>query len=151
VVAPGGAAAYQSALRQDLAQRKLAGTALLSSSQVVTSATTRRQMRTGQVDSQVLIVLTSMASTARVSIVSFGDSGPGAGASSPLRSAELTVAATMTDSASSALLGQMIGFLRAQAPPYRPAQARLITLAGGQPALRLEFAAPGPLGLLNNP
>lgn len=150
VIAPGGAAAYQSALRQDLAERKMAGAALVGSAQVVTSATARRQMQTGQVDSQVLIVLTNMASMARVSIISFGDSGPGAGASSPLRSAELTVAAKMPDRASTALLRQMLGFLRAQASPYRPAQAGLITLAGGRPALRLEFAAPSPLGLLDS-
>jgi hypothetical protein len=128
----------------------MAGAALVGSAQVVTSATARRQMQTGQVDSQVLIVLTNMASMARVSIISFGDSGPGAGASSPLRSAELTVAAKMPDRASTALLRQMLGFLRAQASPYRPAQAGLITLAGGRPALRLEFAAPSPLGLLDS-
>ena len=32
--------------------------------------------------------------------------------------------------------------------PYQPAQAAIVHLPGGQMALRIDFAAPGPLGLL---
>jgi hypothetical protein len=38
--------------------------------------------------------------------------------------------------------------VHAQRPPYLPAQAGIIQPAGGESVLRIEFAAPSPLGLL---
>jgi hypothetical protein len=42
----------------------------------------------------------------------------------------------------------MITFLRAQRDPYLAAHIQTMRLAGGQNILRIEFAAPSPLGLL---
>jgi hypothetical protein len=150
VVAPDGAAAYRSSLRQDVAARKSAGSELTSGTRVLASAAALKQLRAGRVDAQVLIVLTNMASMAPVSIVSFGDSGPGAGASGPLRAVELTVAKQMSIQASAGLLGQMLSFLEAQKAPFRPALAEMTTLGDGRPALRLQFCAPSPLGLFDS-
>jgi hypothetical protein len=153
VVAPDGAAAYRLALRQDLAARKSAGAELAGSTGIRVSGTAREQLRSGQVDSQIMIVLSGMATTSThpLSIVSFGDSGPGAGAGGPLRAAELTVAAQVPAQAGAALLAQMLEFLKAQQAPYRPALAEVTTLPDGRPALRLQFCAPSPLGLLDSP
>src|SRR5262249_38936676 len=57
VVAPHGAAAYQTALHADLAARKISGAALLNYSRVTVSATARSQLVAGQVDSRLLLAL----------------------------------------------------------------------------------------------
>ena len=51
-------------------------------------------------------------------------------------------------------LAASLTLVRAQNAPYQPAQAAIVRLPGGegvtrgQPALRIDFAAPSPLGLL---
>ena len=45
-------------------------------------------------------------------------------------------------------LRSLASFLRAQLLPFRPAVVTEFRLPGGSPALRVEFAAPSPLGLL---
>jgi hypothetical protein len=153
VVAPDGAAAYRLALSQDVTARKSAGAELAGSTGIRVSGIAREQLRSGQVASQIMIVLSGMATTSThpLSIVSFGDSGPGAGASGPLRAAELTVAPKVAAQASATLLRQMLAFLQAQQAPYRPALAEVTTLPDGRPALRLQFCAPSPLGLFDSP
>jgi hypothetical protein len=42
----------------------------------------------------------------------------------------------------------MLAFLRAQIRPYQAARAWTVRLASGAYVLRIEFAAPSPLGLL---
>jgi len=148
VVAPRGAAAYRSALRADIAARRTAGTALLSSTQVTASAPARRQLLAGQVDARLLIVITTMASQNPIFVEAFGDAGPGASAGSPLRSADLAGTASPQGSDRSAVLRQMIDFLSAQQPPYRPARAVIARLPSGQAVVSVEFAAPSPLGLI---
>ena len=51
------------------------------------------------------------------------------------------------------MLNSLRGFLQAQQPPYLPASTQIVPVAGGQSALRIQFGAPSPLGLLspNNP
>jgi hypothetical protein len=75
-------------------------------------------------------------------VVAFGDGSPGA-AVIPLRSAVL-YGGTGGPAAS---LTALHTFLRAQQPPYLPAATQIVPVAGHS-ALRIEFAAPGPLGLL---
>jgi hypothetical protein len=41
-----------------------------------------------------------------------------------------------------------LALVRAQRAPYQPARAGAVRLAGGQAGLVIDFAAPGPLGLL---
>jgi hypothetical protein len=140
VVAPNGPAAYEAALNTDVQNRKQAGAELLGSPRVVAAASARRQMLAGQVSSQLLIVMTSLATLHPVDILAFGDSAPGASAGIPLRSAELSE----TDGA--AVVQKWLSFLRVQRNPYLPAVMQT-TRVDGQPVLLIEFAAPTPLGL----
>jgi len=82
--------------------------------------------------------------------VAFGDAGPGFGADSPLRSAELADTGGTAGTSASAYLRSVLAFLHAQRAPYLPARAGTVRLAGGRTVLRIEFAAPSPLGLLGN-
>ena len=140
VVAPNGPAAYQAALNTDVFNRRQAGAALLGSPRVVASASARRQMLAGQVSSQLLIVMASLATFHPVDILAFGDLAPGASAGVPLRSAELS------ESDGAAVVQKWLSFLRGQKNPFLPAVMRTIRV-GGKPVLLIEFAAPTPLGL----
>ena len=144
VIAAGGAAAYLSALRADQQQRKSAGAALTASSRIMATAAARRQLDTGQVAAQLLLVITNVAAMRPVDILAFGDFGPGATASMPLRSAYLA------SNGGAATARQILAFLHEQRGLYRPAHAKLTRL-DGHSALFIEFAAPTPLGLINGP
>ncbi|HEY2688323.1 MAG TPA: hypothetical protein VGJ50_07765 [Streptosporangiaceae bacterium] len=144
VTAPDGPAAYRSALSKDLAARKQAGAELLSGSRITTSPAARRAIAAGRVDSRLLIVIVTMAAEQHISIVSFTNAGPGAGADSPFRAAEL-VGPSATDR--STFTQPMISLLQAQSAPFLPAQAHVVQLRG-QVGLYIEYTAPSPLGLL---
>jgi hypothetical protein len=150
-IAPHGAAAYAAALSADLLARKTSGAELLRSERIFVSAAARRQLSAGQVDSRLLITIAGMAALHPVRIVAFGDPAPGAGAGSPLRSADLADADAAPGAGSSAYVRSMLAFLHAQHAPYLPAHTGAVRRASGQTVLRIEFAAPGPPGLLNPP
>jgi hypothetical protein len=95
VIAPRGAAAYSSALRADIQARKMGGTLLLDSPRVTMSATARRQLADGQIDSRLLVAIVGLAAHRPVSIVAFGDLPPGASPGIPFRSADLAPPAGM--------------------------------------------------------
>ena len=59
---PGGAAAYESALRADLAARRAAGSQLLRNRHIQCTAPDTGQLRAGQVDSRLLATLAALAS-----------------------------------------------------------------------------------------
>jgi hypothetical protein len=147
-IAQHGVAAYEAALRADLRARKASGAHLLSSGRVVVSAAAWRQLSAGQVDSRLLITIAGMAAIYPVHIVGFDDAGPGASAGSPLRSADLADTGGTLGVSASAYVRSMLAFLRTQPAPYLPAHAGTARLAGGQTVLRIEYAAPSPLGLL---
>ena len=149
-VAPDGAAAYQAALAGDLAARRVVGRELLGNPQLRVSPAARAALRAGQVNPRLLTTLavlaaTSPASTGPVRVSAFGDSGPGASAGMPLRSAQITVPSR----AGLGRLRAMIAFVRAQRPPYLPARALITPGAGGSPVLSIGFSAPSPAGLLH--
>jgi hypothetical protein len=152
VIAPDGAAAYLRALGEDQATRRSGGLQLLQSPRLNISAAARLQLRAGLVDTRVMIAIVSMSDQFRfpVSVLAFGDAGPGAaGADSPLRSAELAGPPDAGVAQSSVDVQQMLSFLRAQRKtPYAAAWAQTGRLASGRPVLRVLFAAPSPLGLL---
>jgi hypothetical protein len=150
-IAPDGAAAYRSALSADLHARKAAGAQLLRNKRIVAPATARRLLSAGRVDSRLLITIAVSADVQPVAIVSFGDSGPGAGLGSPLRSADLAQTDRGSAVGAAAFIRALLAFLNAQRGPYRPARVELLRLPGGKPVLRVEFAAPSPLGLLVPP
>jgi hypothetical protein len=148
VVAPQGAAAYKAAVSVDLQARTLGGAGLARNPRIDASAISRTQLRAGRVDSRVLAILAALAATHPVSVVGFSDSGPGAGAASPLRSAELAWSSEPAAAGHPRSVRAMVALLDAQLAPFRPARIALVNLADGRLAVRVEFTAPSPLGLL---
>ena len=138
---PGGAAAYQAALRADLASRRSAGAQLLRNWRIHFTAPDAAQLRAGEVDSRLLATLAALASQYTFRVTSFSDASPGA----RVLFREVTITSEARNGAAD--LGAALAIVRAQAPPYLPAHA-VVQTAGGQPALSIEFAAPSPLGLL---
>ena len=144
VIYPQGAAAYAAALRQDIAQRKANEVTLLENQRVTAPPAARRQLQGGQVDSRLLLILGQLASQQRLSIVAFGDRGPGASPGVPLRSADLAVTG---DAAARAR--QMASFAHQLQDFFASARIRAVRLANGQEAVQVAFAAPSPFGVLN--
>jgi hypothetical protein len=143
VIAPQGAARYLTQLRTDQQARKTNGVALLTSGRVATSAAARQQLASGEVDSRLMVVLSFLTtSPIRLHVVSFGDSGPGATAGMPLRSATLV--------GSAASLRSIVASLNTPQAPFRPSRTEM-TQDDGQPALVIEFAAPTPLQVFGSP
>jgi hypothetical protein len=148
VVAPDGAPVYVSGLRADLSARQAVGAQLLRNSKIAVSSSARPQLASGMVDSRLLVTLATMADDVHpLQIASFGGASRGASPGVPLRTAVLLAAATGPGGRAAAL-NSLRGFLQAQQPPYLPASTQIVPVAG-QSALRVQFAAPTPLGLLN--
>jgi len=147
-VAPDGAAAYLSQLRADVAARASVGGELLHNPAVQADPPARQQLSAGGVDPRLIATIGILAALHPVHLVSFGDLSPGASPGVPLRSAVL-YGVTHGVTAGNASLGSLRALLLAQRPPYRPAGIGTVRLAAGRSALRLWFAAPVPLGLLD--
>jgi hypothetical protein len=149
VVAPHGAAAYQTAASADLTARETSGRALLQVPDVVASATARKQLMAGQVDSRLLLAIADLAADLPVDIVDFGNIAPGEDPDIPLRFADLAVneqAATRLKS--SAYVRSVVADLGTVSMQFRPASTETVALPSGQKVLRVQFTAPSPLGLL---
>jgi hypothetical protein len=139
---PGGAAAYGSALRADLAARKAAGSQLLRNRRLTFTARDAGRLRAGEVDSRLLATLAALAFQDTFRAAAFGDASPGA----QVLFRDVTI--TRGGGNGTAGLAAALAIVRAQAPPYLPAHAAIVHLATGHNALSIEFAAPSPLGLL---
>jgi hypothetical protein len=145
VVAPHGAAAYRAALNADLAARKTSGAALLKYPQITVSATARSQLVAGRVDSRLLLALALLAGSQPIDIVRFGNLGPGASPGVPLRFADLAEnlpAAHMNEAAYARAAWAILDGPDARIRPARAVSGPV----QGQAVLRVEFAAPSPLG-----
>ncbi len=134
-VEPGGASAYRAALRADLAARRAAGSQLLRNSRIRFTGPGAAQLRAGDVDTRLLATLASLASQYSFRVTGFGDASPGA----PVLFREVSITGVGRGVAAA------LAMIRAQNPPYLPAQAAAV----GQSGLSIEFAAPSPLGLLS--
>jgi hypothetical protein len=145
-VAPGGAAAYRAALAADWAARRKAAAELMKSPRIHAGDAAMQVLRAGMVDSRVLITLAALAASHPVNVMAFGDAAPGAAAGVPLREMEITGARGPAHR--TAELRRMRSFVLAQRAVFLPAHVTLVRLAGGAAALRIEFGAPSPLGLL---
>jgi hypothetical protein len=148
VIAPRGAAAYSAALRADVQARKQSGTELLHSQRIAVSPAARGPLSRGEVDSRLLVTISGLSAGQQVSVVGFGDVGPGASPGVPLRSADLAETVGLGGPSRAARVQSMLAFLRVQRRPYQAARARTVRLASGAYVLRIEFAAPSLLGLL---
>jgi hypothetical protein len=139
---PGGSAAYQRAVTADLAARRSAGAQLLHSQRIAVAGPAAGQLQAGQVDSRLLIMLAMLASQHPWRVVAFGGASPGVAVTqAPFRQVTIT-------GPDAGDLAASLAMVRAQRAPYQPAQAAIVRLPGGQAALRIDFAAPSPLGLL---
>jgi hypothetical protein len=145
-----GAAAYRARLGADLLSRKTSGAELLRSSRIALAPIARRDLSAGRVDSRLLIAITEMASVHPMYIINFGSAAPGADPDLPLRFADLAEGGRARDQfgRSAGYVRSVVSFLRAQRIPFRPAHVTTVHLAWGTKALRVEFPAPSPLGLL---
>ena len=147
-VSPGGAAAYRSALSADVQARRRSGAELLlRNKRLAVSATARRQLIAGQVDSRLIMTVANLASLHPVTIVAFGDAGPGASPGIRLRSADLAETGGPPLTHTSPYIREVLKQLSSMTSPYRPAAVALVPTAGGQKVLRIEFTAPSRLGL----
>jgi hypothetical protein len=145
-----GAATYRARLGADLLSRKTSGAELLHSSRIAMAPIARRDLSAGRVDARLLIAITEMASVHPMYIIDFGSVAPGADPDLPLRFADLAESGREHDqlAQSAGYVRSMVSFLHAQRIPFRPAHVATVHLAGGTKALRVEFPAPSPLGLL---
>jgi hypothetical protein len=150
VIFPRGAAAYASALRKEIADRKTAGSSLLLLGPITASAAARQELQGGQVDSRLLLTLAELASQWPVTIVAFGDRAPGASHGIPFRSADLVVTGAKASPASAGQLRLMSDFVHQLGDYFAGAQIQTVQLASGQRVVQIEFTAPGRFGLLGS-
>jgi hypothetical protein len=141
---PGGTAGYASALRADLAARRAAGAQLLHSGRIQVGPQGAAQLRAGEVDARLLVMLAALASLQPVRVIAFGDAAPGA----PVPSVQLPLRQVTIATAGGRGLAAALAMVRAQRAVYQPASVTTVGLASGQAGLRIEFAAPSPVGLL---
>jgi hypothetical protein len=151
VIAPKGAVAYENALAAEQKISKTVGTGLVTSRQITVTPAAKAAMTAGRVDSRALIVITALASEHPIDILSFAGAYAGMSANAPLRVVDLDETDAAAHLSQSAYLRSMVELLRVQPVIYRPLRVSTISLASGQKALQIEFAAPSPLGLLNPP
>jgi len=150
VIFPRGAAAYATALRREIADRKAAGASFVQlDSQVTRSAAVRRELRDGQVDTRLLLTLGEVASQWQVSVVAFGDRGPGASLGIPFRSVDLVITDGKADLALAGQVRLMSEFMHQLGDFYAGARIHVARLADGQEGVRIAFTAPGRFGLLS--
>jgi hypothetical protein len=142
---PGGAEAYRAARPAALRMRKAADAQLLTNSNIRLSATARAQLRSGQIDPRLPVLIATMAHARPVRIVDFATQSPGGGPASLLRSVDLASADSVAHLTRWAYVRWMRAFIHAQLPQFRPARSQQVTLADGQTVLRIEYAAPSPL------
>jgi hypothetical protein len=147
VVAADGAAAYMRSLGTDVAARASAGSQLLQNPRLHSSASARRALAAGQVDSRLLTAFAALATMHVVDVVGFPAPATGASAGMPLRIVDIAPGRPGTPRRPNTI-GALASYLRAQLFPYRPAHITVVRLASGRPALRVEYGAPSPLGLL---
>jgi hypothetical protein len=145
---PGGAAAYTLAIQADLAARRTAGAQLLDSRRLEFSAQAAGALEAGDVDTRVLVTLVTLATLQPLRVTSFADASPGGQvplSEMPFR--QVTVVGTDSRGGAAGLKAAL-ALLRAQRAPYQPDQVTVLDATGGRVEIRIEFAAPSPLGLL---
>jgi hypothetical protein len=145
-----GSGAYQTKLSADLADRKIAGAALLNDSQISVPPLASGQLTAGAVDSRLLEALVFVAGRQPISVVQFGNPGPGAGSDVPLRYVDLAELDPAHHLSSAAYVRSLRAYLSAADVRFRPAIMATVVLADGQHVLRVEVTAPSPLGVFGS-
>lgn len=148
VVSHHGARAYRVALRADRQERRLVGANLLTSGQITVTRAARSAMVAGDVDTRLLLVITALAYQHPIRILAFGRTWSGTTIGIPLRTAYFATNDPAAYLSPATYAQAIISLLRIQPAAYRPAHVTVVRLAG-QRALRVQFPAPSPLGLLS--
>ncbi len=150
VVDTAGAAAYQTALSEDVQARIAMGEQLINTGFISVSATAESELEAGDVDSRLLLVLQALCYQEPIDILAFGDAGPGASQGIPFRGVQLAEFDPNAGVSRSEYLQVIQQVLNAQAtfPPYQ--KAGPVTLSNGQTVVQIEYAAPSPLGQLTS-
>jgi hypothetical protein len=151
VIDRNGATGYQNKLSSDLADRRAAGAALLNDSQITVPALASSQLTAGAVDSRLLEALVFVAGHESISIVQFGNPGPGASADIPLRYVDLAERDPKRHLSSAAYVKSLRTYLSTANAEFRPSSMTTVTLAYDQAVLRIEVDAPSPLGVFGSP
>ena len=153
VVASHGAVAYQTALAGDMAAAKAAGARLLADRRISVQTSARSQLTGGLVDLRLLSALTALSRHLRVSVMGFGNVGPGVSAGIPLRYADLSPTTPTTPASQAGGLTQA-GYARSVRSALSgldtsigPVRTVPVVLPDGQAVVRVEFTAPSPLGM----
>jgi hypothetical protein len=147
VVASHGAVAYQTALAGDLAAGKAVGARLLADRRISVAASARAQLTAGLVDLRLLSALTALSRHLPVSLVGFGNVGPGASAGVPLRFADLSQTSQAAGLTQADYVRSVRSYLSGLDTRFRPVRTVPVVLPDGQAVLRVEFTAPSPLRL----
>lgn len=134
LVAADGAKTQAAALSSDRAQRRRAGNLLLGNPSLGLSAAARGQLAAGEVDARLLIALAALVQSQTVTVIRFSDSGPGADPDVPLRAALI-----------SGPNAPITAFFKTQSGLFRP---KVLAFHG---RVLVQFSAPFPLGLLDQP
>ena len=148
VVASHGAVAYQTTLAGELAAAKAAGARLLADRRITVQTSARSQLTGGLVDLRLMSALTALSRHLPVSVVGFGNVGPGVSAGVPLRYADLTPTGPTSQAGGQTQAGyarSVRSALSGLDTSLRPVRTMPVVLPDGQAVLRVEFTAPSPL------
>jgi hypothetical protein len=144
-----GSGAYQTKLGADLADRKAAGAALLGDAQISVTQLASGQLTTGVVDSRLVLALAALAGHQPISIMRFGNLGPGASSGVPLRYVDLAELDPAHHLSSAAYVRSLRAYLSRSDVRFRPT-IMTTAVADGQHVLRVEVTAPSPLGVFGS-
>ena len=147
VVASHGAVAYQTAQAGDMAAAKAAGARLLADRRITVQTSARSQLTGGLVDLRLMSALTALSRHLPVSVVGFGNVGPGVSAGVPLRYADLSPASQAGGLTQAGYAQSVRSALSGLDTSFRPVRTVPVVLPDGQAVLRVEFTAPSPLGM----
>jgi hypothetical protein len=145
VIAAHGPGVYWNQVHADQSVRQAIGKELLTTGGITASAEASQQMLAGQPDSRLLVAIVHLASKEPIDIVDFGNFPPDGDPAVPLRYMDLAESGRAAHMSRPAYLRTLrAGLASLEYPPA----AIVSTVLTGQSVLRIEFAAPSPLGLL---
>jgi hypothetical protein len=144
---PGGTVDYRAMQQAAARARKTADAQLLKNHRITFSAKARAQLRSGDIDPRLPLLIATMAQRHPVRIMDFTDQSPGGGPASLLRSMDVATSDEAAHLPSTEYVGWIRGLISAQRAQYRPAWCRPVTTADSQAVLRIGYGAPSPLSL----
>ena len=148
LVANYGAAAYNLALRRDLAARRTVGSQLIGNRRIALPSAAEFDLAAGKVDPRLLITLPALAAKHPIRILAFFDRPPGASSGVPLAGVKLSGTDPKAGMLPSAYLRWLTSFLRSQQSVYRAASVSATTRHGHR-VVSVRFTWPAPIGLLH--